>query len=136
MPPPPPPPSPQPSPPAATPTATGVPVRFDDAVAAALAVALDRLAEELAGAGRRVRAHADGARVDWAGHTRRWFDDRIEVLEGDVRAAARLAAAEADAVRRARLWAVAETERRAEEARRAAAAELVRLTELAARPAA
>lgn len=106
-------------------------VRFDDTTAARLAAALDELAEATTACTRACAQHAAGARVDWAGHTRDWFDHRLAGLATDARGVAATARAEAGAVGQARAWAVAETARRLDEATRAAQAEEARLLALA-----
>ena len=56
------------------------PVRFDDAVASALLVALHELLDELARFQRVAQIQADLAREDWSGYSRRWFDHELAEL--------------------------------------------------------
>lgn len=112
------------------------PVRFDDAVAAVLFAALHELIDELVRFQRVAQVHANLAREDWSGYSRRWFDHEFADVTDASRAAVARAAEEAAAVQRARAFASAENQRRAIEAQRANDAEAARLAELAARPAA
>lgn len=109
-----------------------VPVRFDDAVAAGLALALDDLVIELTRFARAAELHARVAGHDWSGYTRRWFDGQLQALVEQARRAGGMADDERAAVERARAWATAEQQRRVDEAAAAAAAEEARLAELAA----
>lgn len=101
----------------------GVPrVRFDDAVAGRLASALDDLVAELSGFARAAEVNAEIAGQDWAGYSRRWFDDQLQSLVDQARRTRGLAADDRAAVDRARAWAAAEQQRLVDEARAAAAA--------------
>ena len=112
------------------------PVRFDDAVAAALFLALHELLDELVRFQRVAQIQANLAREDWSGYSRQWFDHEVADLAVAARAAIAYAAEEAGAIQQARAWASAENQRRAIEAQRANDAEAARLAELAAQPAA
>lgn len=104
------------------PTAAMEPVRFDDDAASALAIALDDLVDELARFRRAGDLHAQVARHDWAGYSRRWFDDQVASLLDLARVTGHLADDERAAVERARAWAAAELQRRLDEAAAIAAA--------------
>lgn len=103
-------------------TAAVEPVRFDDATAGALATALDDLIDELTRFRRASDLHAQIARRDWAGYSRRWFDDQVASLLDLARVSGHLADDERAAVERARAWAAAELQRRLDEAAAIAAA--------------
>jgi hypothetical protein len=105
-----------------TPPTGGEPVRFDDGAAGTLASALDELVDELTRFRRAADLHAELARQDWVGYTRRWFDDQVADLLALARATGHLAEDERAAVERARAWATAELQRRLDEAAAAAAA--------------
>ncbi|NLD78191.1 MAG: hypothetical protein GX643_16160 [Acidimicrobiales bacterium] len=101
----------------------GVPrVHFDDAVAGALAAALDDLVDELTSFARAAEMNAEIAGQDWAGYSRRWFDQQLASLVDQARRTRGLAADDRAAVERARAWAAAEQQRLIDEARVAAAA--------------
>lgn len=92
------------------PTITGTaPVRFDPAVADQLRQALEQLTRVLCWLALESADGADGARVDWQGFTRTWFDAEHEALATDLRAAARETWRSADLVR----WAQADAANRA-----------------------
>lgn len=107
-------------------------VHFDDGVAGRLASALDDLAHELDRFARTAELQAEIAGQDWAGYSRRWFDDQITSLVDLARRSRGMAEDDRSAVERARSWAAAEQQRLIDEANAAAAAEQARLTELAA----
>lgn len=109
-------------------------VAFDHATAVELAAALDQLALELHAFARAAEAHAEVARQDWAGYSRRWFDHQLAALVEVARRSRGLAEDDRAAVDRARAWAEAEQQRLVAEALAAAAAEEARLAELAATP--
>lgn len=103
-------------------TAAIEPVHFDDATASALARALHDLVDELTRFRRAGDLHAQVARRDWAGYSRRWFDDQVASLLDLARVTGQLADDERAAVERARAWAAAELQRRLDEAAAIAAA--------------
>lgn len=107
-------------------------IPFDDAVAGRLSLALDDLAHELDRYARSAELHAEVAGRDWAGYSRRWFDDQLRSLVELARRTRGLAVDDRAAVERARAWASAEQQRLLDEAAAAAAAEEARLAELAA----
>lgn len=112
-------------PPPAVPGA--VPVSFDDAVADRLVAELEQLARVLCGAALESADAAVGARQDWQGFTRTWFEAEHGALLSDLRAAAREAWRTADLVRQAKAEAVAVQVERNDEAALARQAELRRL---------
>lgn len=69
--------------------------QFDPEVAVALARALDALASCLEDAASSEAARAPATTADWAGFTRRWFDERHVALLARLRDAAAVARVEA-----------------------------------------
>jgi hypothetical protein len=108
-------------------------VRFDDAAADVLAATLDDLADTLGGLARGERERAAHARHQWSGFTRTWFDDRHEILLGELRTTASEARTGAEAVRRSKLIAAQLQQTRNDEAELAQRVQVARLEQLAAR---
>lgn len=84
------------------PIAGAVPVSFDDHVADLLIEELERLARTLCGVALTSSDGAAGARHDWRGFTRNWFDREHEALVADLRSCAGDALRTAELVRQAK----------------------------------
>lgn len=80
---------------------------FDDQIADLLVDELERLARGLCGLALTSSDGAAGARPDWQGFTRTWFDTEHQALVADLRSAAGDALRAAELVRQAKAEATA-----------------------------